>query len=547
VKSIREILRLSFSCQLSGRQISKALGLSRAAIWECLRRASAADLTWPLPDTLDETKLFELLYQQPTVQTPRTQPDCLHIFNELKRKGVTLSLLWEEYKRDNHDGYQYTKFCGIYSDWLEKTNLVMRQEHRAGHKAFSDFSGGTLNIVDPHTGVVQTAKLFVCALGATSYTYAELFFSESAEAWCTGQANALSYFGGTSEILIPDNPRAVISKACPYEPDINPDFLLLAEHFGVAVVPARVRRPKDKAVVEAAVGLATRWILARLRNMTFFSLAEANLAVKRLLEDLNNRPFKKIPGSRKSLFEAIEKAALKPLPLHRYEYAHVKYARANIDYHIEIDRCYYSVPFQLVRQRLEARVTAHTIEVFSKGRRVASHAKCQRPGQSSTLDQHMPQGHRHYKDWSPARITSWASRIGPGTTTFVEQLMLRKKHPELAYRASLGVIRLARLHGESRLEAACQRAIAIGAFSYKNVKLILQNNMDNLPLTEIPQQITILRHDNIRGANYFAQQNKENTNANQPNIGESEKPETLWHGQGSGDSIEDTGHQQPAV
>ncbi len=547
VKSIREILRLSFSCQLSGRQIATALGLSRAAVWDCLRRAHAANLSWPLPDEIDETQLYARMYTDVSESCVRPQPDCLYIFNEYKRKGVTLSLLWEEYKRENPTGYQYTKFCGIYSEWLERTNLVMRQEHKAGQKAFSDFSGGTLNITDPSTGEVVTARLFVCALGASSFTYAEPFFSESAQSWCTGQANAFSYFGLCPEIVVPDNPRAVVSKACAYEPEINPDFLVLAEHFGIAVIPARVRRPKDKAVVEAAVGLSTRWILARLRNHTFFSLAEANAAVRELVNDLNDRPFKKIPGCRRSLFESIDKPAMKPLPTNRYEYTHVQYAKTNIDYHIEVEKCFYSVPHQLVGKRLEVRAGITAIEVFWKGRRIASHPKCPRPGQAHTLDEHMPKAHRAYKDWSPERIISWSAKIGPATAHFVQEMMSRKKYPELAYRASLGLIRLAKLHTAERLEAACERATAVGCYSYKNVKLILQNNMDSRPLpSNEPAQLRLIDHKHIRGANYFSQK-KENENVDSSDPRTPQELETVRHGQSTGISTQDSGHEQPAV
>jgi transposase len=318
VTSIREILRLRFSLRLSGREIANSLNVSRTAVSECLQRAAAASISWPIPDGIDDEALTAKLYPVSSNSNARPKPDCEYIHQELKKKGVTLSLLWAEYKRDNPDGYQQTSFNAFYRNWLEKSNLVMRQEHHAGRKAFSDFSGGWLPITDSETGEVRPARLFVCALGASSFTYAEPFFSESAEAWCLGQAHAFEYFGGTTEMVVPDNPRAVITKACRYEPDLNPDFLVLAQHFDVAVAPARVRKPKDKAIVEAAVGLATRWIIARLRNHTFFSLAEAAAAVRSLVDDLNDRPFKKLRGTRRSLFESVERDALKPLPRNKY-------------------------------------------------------------------------------------------------------------------------------------------------------------------------------------------------------------------------------------
>jgi len=548
VSSIREILRLSFYCHLSGRQIADSLGISRSAVWECLRRASAAKLTWETAEPLDEAALFVMLYPPPTdAACEKPPPDCTHIYAELKRKGMTLSLLWEEYKQENPEGYQYTQFCDIYRQWQKKTTLVMRQEHKAGQKAFSDFSGGKLRITNPHTGEVMDCPLFVSVLGASNYTYARLFESESAEAWCTGQAKAFEYFQGCPEIVVPDNPRAVISKACPYEPDVHPDFLLLAQHFGVAVVPARVRKPKDKAKVEAAVGLATRWILARLRNETFFSMAEANLAIEVLLEDLNNRPFKKIAGTRRTLFESIEKQKLSPLPPNKYEYTHLEKARVRNDYHVEIENCFYSVPHNLVGQRVEVRISKETVEILFKGRRVASHAKCSRPGDVRRIEGHMPAAHRAYNGYTPDRFFRWAQTVGTSTESFVRELFARKKVPELAYRASFGLMRLAKLHGDDRLEGACQRATAIGSYAYKTVKLILQNNMDctPLPAVDLPQQLQIV-HRNIRGAQYYTRK-KENQHAHPSDAGSSQKSETTRNGESSGNTTPDSGPQQPAI
>jgi transposase len=505
MKSIREILRLAHSCKLSGRQIAKSLGLSRSAVWECLRRSIAANLSWPLPVELDEDTLNAMLYPpQEKDAPPRPMPDCQYIHKELKRKGVTLSLLWEEHKNENPAGYQYTQFCEIYRNWLKKVGLVMRQEHKAGKNSFSDFSGGTLKVIDRSTGEVEFFRLFVCALGASSYTYAELFPSESAESWCNGQANAFKFFGGTTEFVVPDNPRAVITKADYCEPEVNPDFLLLAQHFDIAVAPARVRRPKDKAKVESAVGVATRWILARLRNQDFFTLAEANQAVQALLSDLNNRPFQKMKGSRRSLYEEIDKPALKALPRSKYEYMHVEFAKAGNDYHVNIDGSHYSVPFYLVGERLEVRICSSTIEVFHKGTRVASHPKCNKEGQTQRLDEHMPPAHRAYKDWSADRFQEWAAKIGPSTALFVNRLIAQKRYPELAYRACFALMRLVKGHGSDRMEGASQRAIAVGSYSYTTVKLILQNRMDcrPLPVAEMPEQLTI-SNNNVRGSEYY--------------------------------------------
>jgi transposase len=529
--SIREILRLSFSLNFSGRQIAECLRLSRSAVWECLRRAKAAGLSWPLPEELNDAELLARLYPPELESIDRPKPDCVHICLELKRKGVTLSLLWEEYKRVNHDGYQYTQFCEIYRSWQTRVSLTMRQEHKAGHKAFSDFSGGNLKVVNPSTGEVLLARLFVCSLGASSYTYAELFFGETTEAWCLGQAHAFEYFKGTTELVVPDNPRAVVSKVCRYEPTLNSDFALMAQHFDVGVLPARVRHPKDKATVESGVGVATRWILARLRNHTFFSLAEANTAVSALLDDMNNRPFKKMSGCRRSVFESIDKPALKPLPSNRYEYTHIEYAKVNNDYHIEIDKRFYSIPHQLAGKRVEVRVSCNTIEILFQNKRVASHLVCDHERETKTLDEHMPKAHRAYKDWTPERFHHWASLIGPSTAAFIQTLIESTKHREIAFRAAFGVLRFSKSHGDRRLEGACQRAAAIRSYSYKTVKLILQNNMECKPLqpNEMPTQLRII-NTNVRGSDYFAQK-KETENADTSDNGKSEESEAIRDGQ----------------
>jgi transposase len=535
VKSIREILRLAFACHLSGRQIAQSLGLSRAAVQECLRRTKAAGLAWPLPTEIDDAALIDLLYKQ-TVPTSRTKPDCEYIHRELKRKGVTLSLLWEEYKREHPDGYQYTQFCDCYRDWRKMTNLTMRQEHKAGKNVFSDFSGGTLDVVDLETGEVRKARLFVCALGASNFTYAEPFYSESAESWCTGQSNAFLYYNGCPEICVPDNPKAVIVHACPYEPDINPDFLLMAEYYGIAVLPARVRKPRDKAKVEAAVLVATRWILARLRNRRFLGLAEAKDAVRKLVDQLNDRQFKKMKGTRRSLFEAIEQPALTPLPAGRYEYTHVAKATVDNSYHIEIGDRAFSVPFHLAGKVVEARITHQTVEIFFNHRRVASHVVDERS--KCTLPEHMPKSHRAYAEWSPVRMKNWASKVGPQTASFVEQILLHSKPIEKGYRSCFGIMRLAKLHGNERMEGACLRAASINSFSYKTVKLILQNNMECRPVPkEHPQQLKVL-HSNIRGADYYSKE--EQNHVDSPHSGQPEDPETPRDGEGIREATSNT-------
>jgi transposase len=506
---IKEILRLYHSCGLSQKGISKALGCSRGTVAEYLYRAETAGLSWPLSDDIDDAQIEQRLFPPIEQKGRKPLPDFNYIHTELKKKGVTRIQLWSEYREEYPNGYSETQFCELYNRYLAKLNLVMRQQHLAGEKAFSDFAGKTLPITDRHNGEVKQAHLFVCTLGASNFTYADLYMNESTESWCNGHASAFNYFEGCPQIVVPDNPKPVITKACPYEPDINPSFAQMAAHYNIAIIPARVRKPKDKAKVEAAVGLATRWILAVLRNRTFFSLQEARVAVRELLDKLNDRPFKKIPGSRRTLYESLDKPALKPLPAVAYEFAQFKKASAGIDYHIEFDGHCYSVPHQLKSEVVEIKATSTTIEVFYKGKRVATHPRFWADSKKvSTLIEHRPKNHQEYGNWPPERIVNWASKIGPYAKALSQAIMERQQYPEQGYRSCLGILRLAKSYGEARLEAACARALAIRAFSYKSVKSILQSNLDERPLPEKLHQLSIV-HSNIRGAAAFCKTRKE--------------------------------------
>lgn len=536
MRMITEVLRLHYSCGLSYKQISKSLGCSRGAVSEYIHRAQAAGLSWPLPAELDDAQIEQRLFPPGPKVRSKPLPDFGYVHTELKKKGVTLVQLWAEYREEHPDGYGQSQFCEHYGRFAKTLNLSMRQEHKAGDRAFSDFAGKTLLITNPNTGEVKPAHLFVSTLGASNFTFADLFWDESAESWCNGHAAAFSYFGGCPRIVVPDNPKPVVTKACPYEPDINPSFAQMAAHYDVAVIPARVRRPKDKAKVEAAVGLATRWILAVLRNRTFFSLAEARVAVRELVDKLNDRPFKKIPGSRRSLFESIDRPALKPLPAMPYEYAHFKKAKVNIDYHVEYDKHYYSVPYQFRGDEVEVRATATAIEVFRKGKRIASHARSFAEGKATTLIEHRPKSHQQYGDWPPDRIINWAQKIGPCTAALVDAIMARHNYPELGYRSCLGILRLAKNFDEDRLEAACRRALAIRGLSFKSVKSILDSNLDQRPLPERPHQLSIV-HSNIRGASEFAPPtNKEINHVNTPDNRHLESSEASGDGQSTRDA-----------
>jgi len=516
MRSIREILRLR-QCGLSHRQIGEAVHKSSATVGGYLARAAAAKLTWPLPEGLDDFALEALLFPpQAELQNARPEPDFAHIHTELKRKGVTKILLWQEYKEQNPDGLQFSQFCDRYKKWLGAINVTMRIQHVAGEKVFSDFAGKKLKLTDRDTGEVSDVHIFVCAMGASGYFFADAFLDETSQSWCAGHVNAFSYFQGTPAIIVPDNPKATITQPCRYEPIINATFLEMASHYSCAVIPARVRKPKDKAKAELAVGLATRWILARLRNHTFFSLHEIKVAIKELLEDANNRPFKKMPGSRKSMFVELDQPALNPLPERPFEFAEFRKARVGIDYHVEFEGHWYSCPYHLAKQEVELRITASTVEIIHKHRRIASHSRDFHKAKHSTLPEHMPKSHREYQTANPPRLIGWAEMYGQGTKLLIEAILESKPHPEQGYRACIGILKLGKEFGGDRLNAACNRAFATRAWSYTSVKSILKTGLDQRPLPSETEPIQLkLPHINLRGASYFfvkEEQNASTTN-----------------------------------
>jgi transposase len=476
----------------------------------------------------------------------RPLPDWPTIQQELKKKGVTLALLWEEYKAVYPEGYQYSQFCELYRRWRGTLKVWMRQEHKAGEKLFVDYSGKTVDIVDPVTGEMKPAQIFTAVLGASNYTYAEATWTQSLPDWIGSHQRAFDYFGGVSELVIPDNLRSGVSKACRYDPDINPTYQDLANHYKTAILPARSGKPRDKAKAEAGVLLVQRWILAALRNRIFFSLTELNEAMAELLEKLNNKPFKKLPGSRKSQFESLDKPALKPLPQSPYQYAQWEKARVNIDYHIEIDHHYYSLPYQLVGKKLDVRITSKTIECFHKGRRVASHQRIYNPWAYTTLPEHMPRSHQEYLKWTPDRLLNWASKIGPSTARLAQNVMDSKAHPQQGFRTILGILRLEKTYGAERLEAACQRALYIKAASYRSVASILKNGLDIKRKKESEDDSPPLRHSNIRGAEYYSS-GKGEDNAESSDNGQAKSHEALGHGQGLGGTDGLLGHQLPLI
>jgi transposase len=501
MRKIRDILRLQ-AAGLSSRQIAASAALARSTVAECLQRAALAGVAWPLPDALDEAALERRLYPPVVASEPRAPVDFAHVQCELRRRGVTLTLLWEEYVRAQPDGYRYSRFCELYRAWLGRVDVVMRQEHRAGERLFVDYAGQTVPVLDRRTGELRPAQVFVAVLGASSYTYAEASWSQSLADWLGAHSRALAFLGGVPQIVVPDNLRSAVSRAHRYEPEINPAYQQWADHHGVAVLPARVRKPRDKAKAEAGVLLVERWILARLRNQAFHSLEALNAAIRELLAALNQRPFRKLPGSRASVFAEVDRPALRPLPAQPYVHADWKRARVGLDYHVEVDGHYYSVPYGLARQSVDLRITAGTIEVLHRGQRVASHVRSPLPRGHTTVAEHMPSHHRHQAEWNPERLLRWATTIGPQTAAAVQHLLTQRRHPEQGFRAAMGTLRLAREVGPERLEAACTRALALGACRYRSLKAILDAGLERQPVTP-PTSTELPLHDNVRGAQYY--------------------------------------------
>jgi transposase len=505
MRKIKEVLRLKWGQGLSNRQIAKACGIGRPTVGEYLRRAAEAGLAWPLPADLDEAALERQLFPPPSsLPAPaRGVPDWSHVHQELKRKGVTLFLLWQEYRETHPEGYQYSWFCDHYRAWQGKLDVVMRQDHRAGEKLFVDYAGQTMPVVDRETGEIREAQIFVAVLGASNYTYAEATWTQGLPDWIGSHRRAFAFLGGVPELVVPDNLRAGVSKAHRYEPDTNPTYQDMAAHYGVAVLPTRVRRPRDKAKVEAGVLVVERWILAALRRRTFFSLAQLNAAIRGLLEKLNARPFKKLPGCRRAHFEALDKPALKALPAEPYEYAEWEKARVHIDYHVAVEGHYYSVPHALIKKQLDVRITQNTVECFYRGQRVASHRRSLHKGRHTTVPAHMPESHRQAGEWTPQRLSSWAAKTGPATEKLITTVLTSRKHPQQAYRSCLGILRLGKAYGDARLEAACRRALILGSHSYKSIESILKHRLDDKPLAEQQELALPEDHDNIRGPSYY--------------------------------------------
>jgi len=509
MRKLKELMRLKFEAKLTHRQIARSLGIGPGTVSRYVHQLEAAGLSWPLPEGLSDADIERRLYPEPAVgpRASKVAPNYGAIHHELKRKGVTLALLWQEYHEQvsPERAYRYSQFCERYRRFAKGLKRSMRQSHRAGEKLFVDYAGPGAELIDPETGEVRAAQLFVAVLGASSYTYAEATWTQQLPDWCQAHARAFAFLGGCPELVVPDNLRSAVSKACRYEPELNPTYAQLAAHFGVAVLPARPRRPRDKAKVEVGVQVVERWILARLRHHTFFSLAELNAEIAKLLEELNQRPFGKLPGSRRELFERLDRPALKPLPSIAYRYTEVKKASVYLDYHVEFDAHYYSVPHRLVGTKVEVHASATTIAVYHRGQCVAQHVRSHRAGAHTTIPEHLPKAHRAHQHWRPGRFLNWAADIGPSTAAVVHHLLTRRPHPEHGYRACLGLLGLKKQYGPERLEAACARARAIGSPTRKSVLSILTQGLDRLaaPSPESTTGAFTETHPNVRGSDYY--------------------------------------------
>lgn len=507
MRQVREILHLSLDAGLSTRAVGVRIGVGPTTVRDTIRRFSLAGLNWPVADGLTDAELEAKLYGIPGVKPGRRkqpEPNWSMVARELKRKHVTLQVLWEEYIAAHPDGYRYSRWCELFRRWEGRLSLVMRQSHAGGEKLFVDYAGDTVPVViNRRTGEIRDAHLFVAVLGGSSLSFACATWTEQFADWIEGHNAAFAFFGGVPQLLVPDNAKVAVIKACHFDPMLNRSYTDMARHYGTAVLPARPRRPRDKAKVEACVGIVERWVLGRLRNRVFYSLADLNAAIAECLADLNEkRVLRQFGRTRRQLFEEVDAPNLKPLPAETWIHAQWKRCRVGLDYHIAVDHHHYSVPHRFARHEVEARSTARTVEIFLGGERIAVHMRGSGNGRHTTVPEHMPSSHRRYLEWTPAKIREEAARIGPMLSLLVERIINDRPHPEQGYRSCLGIIGLAKRFGADRLEAAASRALEIQARNYPSVKSILEKGLDKVPVSKAPEREPIL-HDNIRGPQYY--------------------------------------------
>jgi transposase len=508
MRQVREILRLTFSSGIPGREIARRLGIAASTVRAALERFQLSGLTWPLADDMTDEVLEDKLYANAgTKQGHRrhAEPDWARIHRELKRKHVTLAILWEEYVEQHPAGYRYSRFCELFRSWEGRLSVTMRQSHAGGDKLFVDYAGdGVPVIVDRLTGEIRHAQIFVAVMGASNFTYAEATWTQGLADWISAHTRAFQAIGGVPHLIVPDNTKVAVIKACLYDPQINRTYADMALHYDTAILPARPRRPRDKAKVELAVLIVERWLLGRLRHRIFVSLGEVNAAIAELLERLNEqRPIRRLGVTRRQLLEELDRPALKPLPAEPYVFAEWRVHRVGVDYHVDVGAHYYSVPYRFARMEVEVRLTARIVEIFVKGERVAAHLRMSGNHKHTTLPEHMPSSHRRYAGWTIDRIRQDATMIGPATAALCELVLEHKPHPEQGFRTCLGILRLVKPFGRKRLEAAATRAIDIGAYTYGSVKSILDNNLDRHPAKKHAADGAAILHPNIRGPRYY--------------------------------------------
>jgi transposase len=508
MRQVREIIRWKFAAGVGTREIARRIGIAASTVRETLRRFESAALIWPLPDDLTDGQLEAALYTtRGTKQGHRrhAEPDWTSVHGELKRKHVTLAILWDEYIAQARGGYSYSRYCELYRSWQSKLSVTMRQTYIAGEKLFVDYAGdGVPVVVDRLTGEIRMAQIFVAVLGASSFLYAQATWTQGLADWIDAHARAFEAIAGVPLLLVPDNAKVAVTKACRYDPQVNRTYAEMAAHYGTNVLPARPRRPKDKAKVEQGVIVVERWLLGRLRHRTFFSLADVNAAIGELLQHLNEeRPIRRLGVTRRQLLEEIDRPALKPLPTEPYIFAEWCLRRVGIDYHVDVEAHYYSVPHRFARAQVDVWLTARTVEIFFKGERIAAHQRISSNRKHTTVPDHMPSSHRRYAGWTVTRIREDAALIGPATAALCELILEHKPHPGQGFRACLGIVRLAKPFGITRLEAAAARALEIGSRTYGSVKSILDNNLDRKPAPQRAADGTPIQHSNIRGPRYY--------------------------------------------
>jgi len=506
MRNLREILRLRYQSGLSLRQIKGSQRVSLGAVQKITSRADELALNWNQITLLDERQLARLFYPESDTRTSSAfeQPDWTEVHRELRCKGVTKHLLWEEYTQTYPNrSYSYPQYCFLYQEWVKKQKRSMRQVHQAGDKLFVDYAGQTVPIIDCDTGEIKTAQIFVAVLGASNYTFCEATWTQRLPDWLSSHARAFEFIGGVPKLVVPDNLKSGVSKACRYDPEINPGYAQLAAHYGTAIMPARPYKPQDKSKAEVGVQIIERWILARLRHQTFFSLAELNHCIRTLLVEVNNKPFKQLKGNRQQWFESIDQPALMPLPKQAYQYTDIKTVKVNVDYHIQYDQHLYSVPHHLVGEKLELQAKDRLIELYFHGKRVTSHARQYRPG-TTTVAEHMPVRHEKHHQWSAGRLMNWAKDLGDEVLVWVKTQLQQKQHEQQAYRVCLGLLNLSRQYPPARLNKACAIANQNQLYRLKQIKSILQSNQDQL-INESKEQLTLLpqSHENIRGPESF--------------------------------------------